>query len=315
MTKMILITLTLVFATVACHKKNGANVKGPGAGTVGAETKAKDKAQGDKDKAQAEKDKKSDATRDPLGSPDEAESSDDEADPKVSGKTSSEAGALASNAVNAVATAGGYHKAQMTTEETKNRRYQIAFLEVTNNQKLPLGVFCYDGDQSKIPSGEGNKDAPKMYLLPESQALIEVSNVNTKEVDLENFGDDGKETSQYLLNTCTGDSGKLKKESFTKAKDYNVYTLKKGEHRIDFFRQDSKDRERTEVSVACVSEFKPSAQMEKEEENKKVKNRITLIGGSTLLFDQPIDYKELSGKKMSEVNPALKRHIVINCKK
>jgi hypothetical protein len=216
----------------------------------------------------------------------------------------------------------GYTNNSLKLAEDKNRVAQVLSLGYLDKELIETAVYCYNGATSVVKK----ETMSQLFLLPSSQMLVQA---RTSSDQLE-----------FVLNSCEALPQGMTKNFFelfraslaghAQLKPLNeaqkkyletiaFVDLKVGaiDSHIEFVSSDGSLKETIKTSVVCVPQLKSKSQMREElNQDKKVKNRITLVAGSTLFLNRPIEAKDESGREIKSL-PQVggKPRVVISCKK
>lgn len=216
----------------------------------------------------------------------------------------------------------GYTQNSLKLAEDKNRVAQVLSLGYLDKELIEAAVYCYNGATSVVKK----ESMSQLFLLPSSQMLVQARA----------SGDQ----LEFVLNSCealpqgvtknffelfrASLAGNAQLKPLDEAQKKYLATisfvdLKVGavDSHIEFVSSDGSLKETIKTSVVCVLQLKNKAQMREElNQDKKVKNRITLVAGSTLFLNRPIEAKDESGQEIKNL-PQVggKPRVVISCKK
>lgn len=200
-----------------------------------------------------------------------------------------------------------YIEAKMTTDEQKNRVLMMSVLGVEQAKAVKLALYCYDQKTTTIRTDDVKTNLPVMFLFPKSEALVEIKKTKTSAEDA------SQESPGFVLGVCDGDENVYDPKALESQNNYEIKKIRSGESHLDYLTLDEKDRDFTDISVTCSNESNVSQKLErKQNDGKKVMNRVTLSQGSKMLFSRPATFKEKNGIEF-QTNRKLKQNLVLEC--
>ncbi len=221
--------------------------------------------------------------------------------------TATSALAVAGNAALFAYNSMNYIEAKMTTDEQKNRVLMTGILGSDQAKAVKLALYCFDQKSTKIKTNDVKTNLPVMFLFPKSEALVEIKKAKTSAEDA------SQESPGFVLGVCDGDENVYDPKALESQDNYEIKKIRSGESHLDYLTLDEKDRDYTDISVACSNESNVSQKLDrKQNDAKKVMNRVTLSQGSKMLFSRPAAFIEKNGKSFQD-NRKLKQNLVLEC--